>query len=158
MPRKRGLIGTSPPPAFSDEFMASYSSLGSSVAWYTGSVPEILELQANFHMVRRNLMPREPNRYTDAGGLYRALKPYYNDPDVLMNQCHIAEEMWQKGEMVYAEARKPGCQPWSHYEEMKEAACQAEQLNIHWCHPPVQGPQMDRVGALLKRRQARLAS
>ena len=94
--------------------MACFGSLGSAIAWYVGDVPEILDLQANFHRVRSRCAQKQPSWFRYKSDVFELLKPYYKSKDLLLYQLSIAQDMYDVGQMNYAHLKRPGRQDWDH--------------------------------------------
>ena len=110
--------------------MACFGSFGSAIAWYVGDVPEILDLQANFHRVRNRCPQKQPSWFRDKSAVFELLKPYYKSKDLLIYQLSIAEDMYNVGQMNYAHLKRPGRQDWDHRVAMKARAERQMQLRF----------------------------
>ena len=110
--------------------MARFASLGSSIAWYDGEDPDVLALQANFHQVRHNSDNSQPYSFRTISQLYRAMKRYYVDPDLLMSQLWKAEELWKQGVINKTTDRTSGCQEYEHKVEMRKRSAEYKQISF----------------------------
>lgn len=110
--------------------MARYASFGSSVAWYSGDVPEIKELQANFHSARRTGRLKQPHCYLGHTTFFHALKRYYKNPDLLLRQVAIAQEKWEAGEMNAQLASTSGAHWATDVHEMYKASDESHQMRF----------------------------
>jgi adenosine deaminase len=110
--------------------MACFNTLGSAIAWYCGDVPEILDLQANFHRIRNQIPQKQPSMFRCKSDVFELLKPYYKSKDLLIYQLRMAQDMYDVGQMNYAHLKRSGCQDWKHKIAMQERLEQAQQLNF----------------------------
>ena len=95
--------------------MACYANLASSVAWYSGKDPHILDLQSNLNYVRKLTDRAAPHTIGSYKGLLMYLRPFYVNKDLLHYQLSVAEECWRRRETNACKATSS-----SGFQEMKK--------------------------------------
>ena len=109
--------------------MSSFDCIGSAIAWYKGDVPELLELQANFHVIRKRYTGNnQPYRFKRKEQLFEYLSGHYKEAKELRYQLLIAEKAFDAGMMNFRHLKRSGCLSDMDYLGMKVISINANQL------------------------------